>query len=707
MKKLVLLLLWVGICAAHAQLPDTAATRIPARPMSSGWRYHVGDNPAWARPDFDASAWDTINLRKPRYTLPPAAQTGTYWLRWRFRLSDSLRRQALLLGVWRLGATDIYLNGQQVTKPADRTRTVYASVPAPVEVPANGPAEQVLAVRFTPWQPSPLLLGTSRLPLLRLWRGSVAEQRHADANQAVSVGFDFLLATVYLLLALLHYAYIHYNPSQRANQYFAQSMLAFSAGWVVLAYVSGAAVLPSWHWVVALYLLKDILWLVGGVLVLLTVYNLFGFRRGLVWVGLVVSGGLLTLLNTSTCFSPWSGLPNILFVALVFAEQLRLTVRALRQRQRGVLIIVVGYVVALVSLLLHTYILFILNDANGLGHFLRLSLIIISPPLSFSLYLAREFALGAELLLVKLREVEQLSAQTLAQEQEKQALLASQNERLETQVGQRTSELQHSLTELRQTQAQLIQREKMASLGELTAGIAHEIQNPLNFVNNFADVSQELVQELKEAQEAGDSAEVAVLAADLGQNLEKIHQHGQRAAGIVRGMLGHSRASTGQRQPTDLNALADEYLRLAYHGLRAKDKAFNATLQTDFAPNLPPVEAVPGDLGRVLLNLLTNAFYAVRQRQQAGEVGYVPTVRVQTRVAGQQVQVRVADNGAGIPDSLKAKIFQPFFTTKPTGEGTGLGLSLAYDIVTEGHGGTLSMESQPGQGTEFIVDLPA
>jgi two-component system NtrC family sensor kinase len=304
----------------------------------------------------------------------------------------------------------------------------------------------------------------------------------------------------------------------------------------------------------------------------------------------------------------------------------------------------------------------------------------------------------------------------LREEEEKnRQLIAEQNAKLERLVAERTAaltqqaeELRNALTELRSTQEQLIQAEKMASLGELTAGIAHEIQNPLNFVNNFSEVSAELLEELAEEQTrpTPDTELEAELLTDLKQNLQKITHHGQRAASIVRGMLEHSRASTGERQLTDLNALADEYLRLAYHGLRAKDKSFNATLKTDFAAVLPLVEAVSQDIGRVLLNLFTNAFYAVRQRQLAGEPGYVPTVSVCTERVGDEVAVRVKDNGTGIPEAVKAKIFQPFFTTKPTGDGTGLGLSLAHDIIVKTHGGTLTVKSQEGEGTEFNVTLP-
>ena len=307
-------------------------------------------------------------------------------------------------------------------------------------------------------------------------------------------------------------------------------------------------------------------------------------------------------------------------------------------------------------------------------------------------------------------------AQRRLDAEQEQRLIENQTHTLEYEVNQRTAALARqtdalrtTLQELQNTQSQLIQAEKMASLGELTAGIAHEIQNPLNFVNNFAEVSTELAQELAEerARPTRDPELEAELLADLKQNIQKISHHGQRAASIVRGMLEHSRASTGERTLTDLNALCDEYLRLAYHGLRAKDKSFNATLQTDLAPVLPLVAAVSQDLGRVLLNLFTNAFYAVRQRQQAtAEPGYAPTVSVRTTYGAREVVVQVQDNGTGIPEAVRTRIFQPFFTTKPSGEGTGLGLALSHDIVVQGHGGALEMTSQEGVGTTFTIKLP-
>jgi signal transduction histidine kinase len=262
-----------------------------------------------------------------------------------------------------------------------------------------------------------------------------------------------------------------------------------------------------------------------------------------------------------------------------------------------------------------------------------------------------------------------------------------------------------ALKELRSTQTQLIQSEKMASLGELTAGIAHEIQNPLNFVNNFSEVSTELIDEMNEEILKGNLEDAQQIAADLKENLTKINHHGKRAGDIVRGMLQHSRSSSGQKEPTDINALADEYLRLAYHGLRAKDKSFNATLHTDFDQSIGLINIIPQDIGRVILNLITNAFYVVDEKKKSGIENYEPTVSVSTKKIGDKILISVKDNGNGIPSKVLDKIFQPFFTTKPTGQGTGLGLSLSYDIV-KAHGGELKVETKTGEGTEFIIQLP-
>jgi two-component system NtrC family sensor kinase len=275
---------------------------------------------------------------------------------------------------------------------------------------------------------------------------------------------------------------------------------------------------------------------------------------------------------------------------------------------------------------------------------------------------------------------------------------------------QRNEEIENALHQLRSTQAQLIQSEKMASLGELTAGIAHEIQNPLNFVNNFSEVNDELLKELNAEADKGNLEEVKAIAKDITFNSEKINHHGKRADAIVKGMLQHSRSTTGVKELANINALADEYLRLSYHGLRAKDKSFNATMKTDFDASIGNINIIPQDIGRVILNLINNAFYAVDEKKRSGIENYEPIVTVSTKtvkppLGGFGVEITVKDNGNGIPQKVLDKIFQPFFTTKPAGQGTGLGLSLAYDIITKGHGGELKVETKEGEGSEFIIQL--
>ncbi len=288
--------------------------------------------------------------------------------------------------------------------------------------------------------------------------------------------------------------------------------------------------------------------------------------------------------------------------------------------------------------------------------------------------------------------------------QRRMVIKAEQEKAKERELAQ-AKEIEKAYTELKATQTQLIHAEKMASLGELTAGIAHEIQNPLNFVNNFAEVSSELIGEMKEELEKGDLEEAMAIAEDIEKNLGKINHHGKRAGAIVKGMLQHSRSGTGKKEPTDLNLLADEYLRLAFHGLKAKDKTFNADFKTELDETMPNIEINTQDIGRVILNLINNAFYTVNERATQSDASYKPTVTVRTSHSTDKVLIQVTDNGKGIPQAIVDKIFQPFFTTKPTGQGTGLGLSLSYDIV-KAHGGQLTVESKEGEGTTFNIQLP-
>ena len=302
-----------------------------------------------------------------------------------------------------------------------------------------------------------------------------------------------------------------------------------------------------------------------------------------------------------------------------------------------------------------------------------------------------------------------LSEERVEAEKEKRVFLDNQNRILEERVEKRTEELKASLENLKSTQAQLVQSEKMASLGELTAGIAHEIQNPLNFVNNFSDVSGELLEEIKEerGKKIGDRDDELIeeVIGDLQENLQKISHHGSRASSIVKGMLDHSRESTGEKESTDINALCDEYLRLSYHGFKAKDNNFTGEFELDLEADIPSVQIVTQDMGRVLLNIFNNAFYAVHQKNLLNPE-FQPKVDVSTRHKGNKIEITIKDNGIGMSQETMDKVFQPFFTTKPTGQGTGLGMSISYDIVTKGHGGEMRINSIEGEKTEFIIQLP-
>jgi signal transduction histidine kinase len=310
------------------------------------------------------------------------------------------------------------------------------------------------------------------------------------------------------------------------------------------------------------------------------------------------------------------------------------------------------------------------------------------------------------ILLQRFREIQkQMANQALLAQREKAQIIERQKEELERTVETRTAELKQSLNDLQNTQTQLIQSEKMASLGELMAGIAHEIQNPLNFVNNFSEINAELMQEMEQEIKSGNTSDALALADTIRQNIDKVNDHGKRADSIVKSMLQHSRSSSGQKELVNINSLAEEYLRLSYLGLRGKDRFFHATLTTDFDREIGMIKLIPQDISRVLVNLYNNAFYAVKEKEKHSPNGYEPNVSVTTKKTNALIEITVKDNGNGIPENIRQKIFQPFFTTKPTGQGTGLGLSLSYDIV-KAHGGEIKLHSEVGKGSEFIICLP-
>ena len=710
--------------AAQAVLPDTAGTGLRTVPLGGsvldkGWKFRAGDDTAYARPGYNDANWAPINPNQLPGQLPQLAGVRVGWLRLRLAVADSLRGRALVLLFQQTGATEVYLNGRLLHRygrvSADPAQVQPGPFTAPpLEVHFAGPREQVLAVRFAPW--GPLAWFKDNISFLRVRITGLPGLLRRNAERAVAPTDYFAAGAVFLLLSLLHLFFRRYNPAQRANLYFAyyagSAALGFASlyeGWQVQGMVSS----------LALGIVADTFLLLSYVWAVRALYELFGFRPGRLYAGLWGALVVCLLLSEFTQLTSFSGKTTYSFaffgfVALASAEQLRLTMRGLHQQQRGARLIAAGYSGALLCACAYALLIITQQPITFRLSAMLVSLMALLPALGISLFLAREFATNSELLLVKLRQVQQLSAQTLAQQAEKQALLATENERLEAQVAARTAEVggqrdraEQALLQLRATQAQLVQAEKMAFLGELTSGIAHELQNPLTFMKSFAEVSTGLVDDIdgNAAPHANDSPLRSEILAGLKQNLQQISQHGQRASSIIKDMLEHSRSGAAQPNTTDLNTLAREQLQLAYEEFKARTPDFKARLTIDCDSGLAPLAVVAPDLGRVLLNIGTNAFYAVHgHRAQAGP-DYVAEVTLTTRSRPGGVEIRVRDNGPGMPPHVRRRIFEPFFTTKPVGEGTGLGLSLSYDIITKGHGGTLLVESEEGTGTEFLIVL--
>ncbi len=709
-----MLCLWMSCGGAAGQIKVGVS---PARSLAyADWRFKAGDNPAWADSAFDTRSW---LKQSPAQEIDPAAVSWPDkrgWYRAVFRSKPALVGKDVLLTVTQFGSSVLFLDGKQLATltPAAFDSGGSQRMMRYIPLRFTDTLQHVLAVRYQ-FRRDPMYASTTLIPAEIQLRP--LDEVGVDNLDAVrlsgSMGGFFI--SVFGVLALLHLLFYQANKAGRVNRTLALTMLAF----FVLLLANEANEYADTLTKRSLFGLAQQLSLPAGFALLLTaVYQYLRIRRGWFFYGVI---GLLAvdLLYKLTVGSTPDSIAWIPYV-LTLADYIRVSWLGRRSGDQDARLPWNSLRFAIYSFLfiIACSVVLAVLEANTDMRMSTLFLIpfifsaiimLFSVPVGLSLSLVRDYARTHRALGTNLREVEQLSARTVAQEQEKQHLLARQNELLEEQVHERTAELNQSLTELRATQAQLVQREKLASLGELTAGIAHEIQNPLNFVTNFAEVSVELVDELRTEQQhpaaRRDDTLIQELLGDLGQNVRKISEHGQRAASIVRGMLQHSRTSTGQKQPTSINGLVDESMRLAYHGLRATDKGFNAALQTDFDPGMPVVSVVPEDMGRVLVNLFNNAFYAVKEAGAQSAGSFTPVVSVQTSQEHGAVLIRVADNGVGIPDAVRQKIFQPFFTTKPTGQGTGLGLSISYDIITKGHGGTLSVDTEPGR-TVFTIRLP-
>lgn len=725
--QVLVLLLLAATLPANAQaivVEDMSGKKLVD---DDSWYFRAGDSTGWASPRYDAHHWTKISPNVILNENPALWKTGRGWFRQTFRFRRLWNKESVI-DIRQFGQSEVYLDGQRMAtlRPAGYDSGGSQQLIALLPLRITDTNRHTLAVRYA-FRRDPLFGAVIQTKAFRLdfTPGNQAVVNLVE-KQRTSAGITYLLVGVFGLLSVLHFLFYRANPAQRVHRVLAVTVMAFALIFVLDEANNSSGTLTADSVYSAL---SRIGISVAFALLLLSLYTYLGRRTG--WI----FWGCMLMLAAYALYSVFIGsVPDTLAwipFLLVLAEYIRVSWLSKRRNPDPdarlpwnslkvtlyalIAVAIIGTVGGIVTNVFKfdydtgwITVPMVLLGLTGL----------FSVPLGLSLSLVRDYARTYLSLRQKLNEVEHLSAQTLRQEQEKQQLLTHQNEMLEQQVADRTVELEQSLVNLHETQAQLIQREKLASLGELMAGIAHEIQNPLNFVTNFSDVSTELASELQEEQQKPDrdTGLESELLGDLKQNLQKITHHGHRASSIVRGMLEHSRKSTGTKELIDVNALCDEYFRLAYHGFRGagnsarkKDGSadlFACELVTDYDPAVGKLMLVSQDISRVLLNLSNNAFYAVLQRQKTDEPGYQPTVRIATKKLADHVEIRIANTGAGIPDALKQKIFQPFFTTKPTGEGTGLGLSLSYDIITKGHGGQMVVESEAGAGTEFTIILP-
>ncbi len=666
--------------------------------LDAGWQYKAGDNKEWAKPDFNDSSWSSINLFQDLYPLPQIPKQGIIWFRVKIK-NDSTFEQPLLMRIYQSGASEIYLDGQlihrfgSVTTNSGKSK-FYNPDRDNFSFPLSNGKEQLLAIRFAN-MPVRYTSYNNYRSFLLLWVSTAdnAQNDYITRFYKTFINRFYVGVGVALILFILYLSLYLFFPANKVNLYFSLCNFFFS-----LFLISTLQLYNNHDEVTIINFLTTIF---GTLYLLSLLYCIYKtFHRPLRWMYwlLLLLGGISVL---STFFNNGDYL-SMSLALLTLIDALRITIQSVRTTSnKGPVILVVCYAINLVFWTCSFLSELSVISMPWLGGYVPFAYLM--GPVGLAIYLGYSHAFTSGLLRQKLAEVEQLS-------KEKQQILSDQNVVLDRQVKERTAELNRSLHDLKSTQAQLVQSEKMASLGELTAGIAHEIQNPLNFVNNFSEVNAELLNELKDGAlrklPEDVRKEADEIVENLRQNVDKVSFHGKRADGIVKGMLQHSRQTSGTKEPTDINALADEYLRLSYHGLRMKDKSFNATLKTDFESSIGNIQVIPQDIGKVLLNLYNNAFYVLSEKKRHIGGGYEPSLSVSTKKIGHIVEIRVKDNGNGIPEKVVDKIFQPFFTTKPTGQGTGLGLSLAYDIV-KAHGGELKVATEEGTGSEFIIELPS
>ncbi len=679
-------------------------------PVDSLWLFHPGkERPVSA----NNSSWELVNAKlltdEKGQQLPGL---GFGWYQKTFEVPPAFRNRPAEFRMGHFGASEIYLDGKLIQRygvVASSVQDEKIFVPrVPVSFILDSQSVHTLLVHY-----SNMHAGLPNYDNKNIgFRLLIAPTDVFPQDEASKISTLPISASIMFLFGILFLFVYFFYPKRLASLITSVLLFNFSALFVGVYY---SITESEWDTLrkVAVFVQIESVW--SLLLQLLVLYALYYREKIPLRFYLVI---IAMVIGVIAAFNPKFGKVVNSIMILVYFEMYRLLILGIRKNKPGFWILLVGFTIQqagffiIVGDIFHW---FPVLTAKAL--IMQLIFPQLGVPLTYALQFAWEFGTANRDLRLQLAQVKTLSETTIRQEQEKQEMLTQQKEKLEIMVTDRTRELSHqkealqnTLVNLESTQAQLIQSEKMASLGELTAGIAHEIQNPLNFINNFSEVNKELVEELKAESlkpiaERNEQLEEEVLN-NLISNEEKINHHGKRADAIVKGMLLHSRTSAGKKEAIDINALADEYLRLAYHGLRAKDNFLSANIHTDFDPSIGTINIISQDIGRVLLNLYNNAFYAVKEKKKRQSENYEPSVSVTTKRTGNKILISVKDNGNGIPQKVRDKIFQPFFTTKPAGEGTGLGLSLSYDIV-KAHGGEIKVGTKEGEYTEFMVQIPA
>ncbi len=715
MAKWWLFILFTIICASGilAQVNSSDTFFLSAIPsqgilLNKEWKFHGGDNVQWAQPGYQDSNWIPSDPTEELHHLPAVRQAGIGWFRLKLHVDSSLLGKTFAFIVSTFGASEIYLNGKLVysfgivSVDYNKELTRYYSNRL-LSLKLGNQRDQTIAIRYSFNRKNFYLRFTNARPVARLVLKKIDK---AFADHIKNDSFDSTLRSIqvsfYLPLGFLLLFLFFSFRLQKEYLYSGIFCLCMFAAILMHIFALDEPITASHS--IFLLLITQVLYLVGALSFINGAYILYNQKKGINYY-IILAYGIFSLVFFFFSYD-YSGILNACFFPIITLEFFRINLKMMRKGRKGSFILFLTSLTLTGSLLL--YIWFTLNGKVESSALLQ-SVSFLIPGIGLSLFFAGEFARTASLLRLRAIEVEELSKEMISKEREKQQILSTHNEMLEKQVTERTAALTQSLNNLKDAQNQLIQQEKMASLGELTAGIAHEIQNPLNFVNNFSEVNADLIGEMKNELNEGNTKEAIIIANTIEENEQKISQHGKRADAIVKGMIQHSRKHSGQEELTNLNELADEYLRLSYHGFRAKDKSFEVTTKTDFDETLGKINIVPQDIGRVLLNLYNNAFYAVAEKTKASinssAQSYQPTVSVSTKKINEKVEIRVKDNGNGIPQNIVDKIFQPFFTTKPTGQGTGLGLSLSYDII-KAHAGEIKLETGEGEGSRFIIQLP-